>query len=447
MTEKVDFSPSKKLFIEILTKDIDIHDCILDLLDNSVDSYTRNKPSDKRMIKLDFDKNKIEIFDNCGGLPCDLIKNKVFRFGVETFTENLGTIGFYGLGLKRSIFKLGKSIIFETDDKKEYCRLDINVEDWLKNENEWRIPLKKKESSKLGPDEKGYAKIKITKLNQETKETIDVPFENYIKETIQIYYTRFIENKIDFYVNGEEQKPSDIDIIRKSKRYSPEILIDTYNGVKIQIACWIELKFKVKEKRITKKRGYQGWNIFMNDRLIINDAVSKLTGWSGKKTELPKYHSLWNEFRGVVFLSSEDPSRLPINTLKNGFNTENRTYHYLLKKMVETARPVINYLRDKYNKPKEELEEGESKLLKEISADVIDEKIEEIAIESFNENLSFKAPIYIGAPTGEKIAKIKYEKPYDQVSKLKKYLKVRTNAEVGIKTFDYYWKLEELDNE
>lgn len=184
MEEKVDFSPSKKLFIEILTKDIDIHDCILDLLDNSVDSYIRNKPTDKRMIRLDFDKNKIEIFDNCGGLPCDLIKNKVFRFGVETFTENLGTIGFYGLGLKRSIFKLGKFIIFETDDKKEYSRLDINVEDWLSNEEEWHIPLTKREPSKLESDEKGYARIEISKLNQETKETFDVAFENTIKETI-----------------------------------------------------------------------------------------------------------------------------------------------------------------------------------------------------------------------------------------------------------------------
>ena len=445
MTEKVDFHPSKKLFIEILTKDIDIHDCILDLLDNSVDSYTRNKPSDNRMIKLDFNKNKIEIFDNCGGLPSELIKSKVFRFGVETFPENLGTIGFYGLGLKRSIFKLGKFIIFETDDKKEYCRLNINVEDWLTNEEEWHIPLTKKEPSKLGSDEKGYANIKISKLNRETIETLDVAFENNIKETIQIYYTRFIEDKIDFYVNGEKQKPSDLNIIKKSKQYSPEILIDAYNGVKIQIACWIEL---VKEKRIKKKRGYQGWNIFMNDRLIIHDDTFKVTGWSGKKTELPKFHSLWNEFRGVVFLSSEDPSKLPINTLKNGFNTENKTYHYVLKKMVAAARPIINYLSDKYTKPKEELEEGESKLLKEISAGVIDEEIEEVTVDSFNENLSFRAPkTFIGVPTGEKLTKIKYEKPYDQVTKLKKYLKVRTNAEVGIKTFDYLWKLEELDNE
>ena len=39
MAEVVSFHPTKKLFIDVLTRDISIRDCILDLLDNSVDSY------------------------------------------------------------------------------------------------------------------------------------------------------------------------------------------------------------------------------------------------------------------------------------------------------------------------------------------------------------------------------------------------------------------------
>ena len=52
MPESVSFMPTKRLFVDILTKDISIHDCILDLLDNSVDSYISNDIEEKREIRL-----------------------------------------------------------------------------------------------------------------------------------------------------------------------------------------------------------------------------------------------------------------------------------------------------------------------------------------------------------------------------------------------------------
>ena len=108
MDELVSFQPTKRLFIDILTRDISIHDCILDLLDNAVDSYTRNKIKEKRDVQLNFDKGKISIFDNCGGIEKERLKKEVFRFGAKDFSSNVPTIGVYGIGLKRSIFKLGE---------------------------------------------------------------------------------------------------------------------------------------------------------------------------------------------------------------------------------------------------------------------------------------------------------------------------------------------------
>ncbi len=43
--DKIMATPTKRLFIEILTKDISVKDCILDLIDNSVDSYIWNEIS------------------------------------------------------------------------------------------------------------------------------------------------------------------------------------------------------------------------------------------------------------------------------------------------------------------------------------------------------------------------------------------------------------------
>ena len=82
MTEKVSFRPTKRLFIDVLTRDISIRDCILDLLDNSVDSYTRHKISETRDVHLKFGEDSFEIMDTCGGVSKQDLKNEVFRFGM-----------------------------------------------------------------------------------------------------------------------------------------------------------------------------------------------------------------------------------------------------------------------------------------------------------------------------------------------------------------------------
>ena len=68
MVETVNFYPTKKLFIDVLTRDISIRDCIFDLLDNAVDSYTRNRPSETRQVQVNFNSEHFEIIDHCGGI-------------------------------------------------------------------------------------------------------------------------------------------------------------------------------------------------------------------------------------------------------------------------------------------------------------------------------------------------------------------------------------------
>ena len=52
MSENVSFLPNKRLFIDIMTQDISLYDCIMDLIDNSVDAYTIHKIQEKRTIKI-----------------------------------------------------------------------------------------------------------------------------------------------------------------------------------------------------------------------------------------------------------------------------------------------------------------------------------------------------------------------------------------------------------
>jgi hypothetical protein len=48
----IDASPTKELFLDTLTKDVNITDAILDLVDNAIDGYTRHEFQDRRSITL-----------------------------------------------------------------------------------------------------------------------------------------------------------------------------------------------------------------------------------------------------------------------------------------------------------------------------------------------------------------------------------------------------------
>ncbi|MCK4476817.1 MAG: ATP-binding protein [Methanophagales archaeon] len=118
--DKIEAIPTKRLFIDILTRDISVRACILDLIDNSVDAYIRNELSVRREIRLNISKDEFEIFDNCGGIEYNFLKTTVFRFGADIIERDKPTLGIYGIGLKRAILKIGKTILMETDDGNKY---------------------------------------------------------------------------------------------------------------------------------------------------------------------------------------------------------------------------------------------------------------------------------------------------------------------------------------
>ena len=176
MEDFVSFMPTKRLFIDILTKDISVRDCIFDLLDNSVDSYVRNDIKDRRRIEINISSKKFSVLDNCGGISVDFLQKEVFRSGLRTSIRNKPTIGVYGIGLKRSIFKLGRTIHFETDDKKNNSYLEIDVVEWEKQEDEWDLPFTHS-STLLRSTQKPYTEIIIEDLTDEAKESFTNVFE------------------------------------------------------------------------------------------------------------------------------------------------------------------------------------------------------------------------------------------------------------------------------
>src|ERR1051326_1089403 len=107
----------------MFTRDIALEDCILDLVDNSVDALLRTRdvnieqevlapgigskiPKRERAhIRVDYSDRRFQIADNCGGIAFEDAQNEVFCFGHGRQAPK-GRLGVYGIGLKRAIFRL-----------------------------------------------------------------------------------------------------------------------------------------------------------------------------------------------------------------------------------------------------------------------------------------------------------------------------------------------------
>ncbi|MEX0598032.1 MAG: ATP-binding protein [Candidatus Paceibacterota bacterium] len=440
--EYINAYPRKELFINILTQDVSVKAAILDLIDNSVDSYTRNQYKERREVKIILNKEVFLIFDTCGGIDKEFLKEDVFRFGSKKINKKHPTLGMYGIGLKRSIFKLGNNIKFETDDGNFNSIMNLKVDDWNRDEKIWNIPFDAYPST-LSKADKAFTKIEIKQLYEEIQSKFELDsFQEDLYETIKRVYSLIIKDNIDFYFNERKIEAYEL-LVPQDEDYSPAVFIDEYEGVNIKIICFIDPSKGTRRQNTINK---VGWNYYCNDRLILANDTSEITGWAGASDAslLPKYHTIYNDFRGLVFLNSTDPFKLPLNTSKSGLNTENRVYNYVLNKMVNTARPVIDYISKKYDKQKKEEEDLEKELQNDID-EAYNPK--EFKVNLLKERSEFRAPIKLKKEKGPSMATISYKKERNKVKKVKKALKVNSNKEVGKKTFDYFVQMEGLTDE
>lgn len=446
MAETVSFHPTKKLFIDVLTRDITVKDCIFDLLDNAVDSYTRNRLADTRQVRLSFDSEHFEIIDYCGGISKNRLLNEVFRFGFLDLGVRENTIGVYGIGLKRSIFKMGGKILLETDDGNDYCKLCIEVDEWIRDDKDWGIDLTDTSSSRLNGTQP-YTLLRITDLGNEASDLFRSPeFETTLREHASIYYSLFTnKGEVEICVNGESLAGFEIRVCGGDD-YRPVRFCETYDGVQIEIICWLDVS-DIEARRKKREKGKIGWNVYMNRRLVILDDTSPDTGWKGARPYLPQYHSIYHQFVGVVFLSTDEPHKLPVNTSKNRFDTGSRIYQHLIISMCDVARPIIDYLSDKYERSKEQMDIAEEVAVKDMLDDAkeLRPRLRESALADAEYADQFVPPAAAVRPkTAE--ATVLYKKPRDRVDLVKAILGVTSNREVGAETFEYFWESQGLDD-
>lgn len=436
MTLQAKAHAEKRLFISLLTRDISLADAFLDLLDNSINaalksstigvknttsyiSLLEEKPKKRFKVALTFSNTKVAIEDNCGGISADSAQNEVFIFGARDQESHADDqLSVYGIGLKRAMFKLGKTISMTSDHAAGGFGLKLDVEKWAKKEEpSWTFDIEPRAASK-----EGKTTLEVADLYPAVSARLaDSMFESQLKDRIGRAYSFFISKVIDIYLNGQLISAEEVTI--SDNRASENFEIEDVN---IVILAGLGVP---KDKRYTAESA--GWSVYCNGRSVISADKTSLTGW-GIDGLLPTFQPKHRPFVGLVFFSSDHPESLPWTTTKLGVNTDNIVWQRTLKRMADVGKQVTRFLDARYS------EDGTS-----ISSEELRDAIgtaETVTLRVRSDSLMFKAP----PKPSNNMTSIQYKVDKKQLLEAKSAAgqKSISNSEFGRYTFDYF-----VDNE
>jgi hypothetical protein len=359
MNDTVNATPTKRLFIKMLTRDLSLEDVILDLVDNAIDSACRKQkvdltaaallrakshktfPKPKANIEITFDQESFVIEDTCGGISVLDAKNTVFRFG-KTNEDDRGALSVYGIGLKRAVFKLGQRIEIDSRTDKEGFRVTIDTEKWMADDEtespDWSLPLEPAQgASSRHP---AGTTIRVKKLNSEVRGRFkDDTFDSRLRRIVSNTYALFLERFVTLKINGLVVKPSELPLA-SSKEINTGIDRFSRHDVDVDLLAGITTRPYRTEQA--------GWYVFCNGRVVVNADKTELTGWGGT---FPQFHSKYAGFVGYAFFHSEKPDLLPWTTTKRGLNWESDVYMVAMQRIKTMARPVLDFLNLMYDTP------------------------------------------------------------------------------------------------
>ena len=357
--EPVSAAPVKSLFVSMLTRDIKLEEAILDLLDNCVDGILRSKhvesdkPYEGNWAEISFGEGTFSIADNCGGIPWEL-KEYAFRMGRDPKREPeaKGVVGVYGIGMKRAIFKMGKSCEISTRSGNYEYEVSITPE-WIDNEDEWKIPLSPNSTSM---DEDGTTIIVgdlhegIAARFEEDRES----FQAELLELISSHYSSIIDKGFKVSVNGKVVKSRLRGLLFADARTTSDEAIQPFiykaktdKNVEVFVAVGFTMPIpsqgeaidEQEEKRYSTEEA--GWTVICNDRAVLYCDLTELTGWG--EAGIPRYHTQFIAVSGIVEFRCDDPAELPTTTTKRGVDASSILYLQIKNKMREGMKLFTDY--------------------------------------------------------------------------------------------------------
>jgi hypothetical protein len=413
--KRINASPTKEFFIYMLTRDIPLTRAILDLVDNSVDGARRmraNGDFNDLWVRVELDTNQFKIADNCGGIPVDIARNYAFRFGrPKDAPLTPGSVGQFGVGMKRTFFKLGRHFTVHSVTSSSVFDMDIDVDQWKATgepgkADEWHFEFRTVEENLTNvPVTEIGTSIEINNLYDSVAENFALDkFETRLRQEMSLAHALSMDRGLAITVNQIplRHEPQSLFVSDKLK---PAYVEKTYTHEVLNGQHGPPVKVKLFAGVAERKLHEGGWYVFCNGRLVIRADQTATTIW-GETHGMRQYHPDFAFFRGYAYFDSDDSALLPWTTTKTGVDVDSAVYKNVQQEMIEISKPVLTFL---------------SNLAKETAAfesgDSVDRILDQ-AIQSAEAKRTDSlppAPIFVAprptpVPPGPRMQKIQYSK-------------------------------------
>ncbi|OCH07067.1 ATP-binding protein [Aliivibrio fischeri] len=418
--EKINANPTKDFFIEMLTRDIELDKSILDLIDNSIDAASIANVEEPK-IEVFISEEGFRIKDNCGGLSKKIAQDYAFRFGRPKDRDlTPHSIGQFGVGMKRTLFKLGKQFSVKSYHEESTFSVNVNVNEW-KNVSDWTFDIS-------DINNEGYFGTDITVDDLYDDVSEQFKLESFIdglaKEISRAHFSA-LQSGVIIELNGSKINHHVINF-KASDEIGITQVVKTINGVEIKVTAGLS----------NRELHDAGWYIVCNGRLIEYAETTSKTTW--KVDGIPQFHPDYAFFRGIVEFNSDDSSKLPWTTTKTGVDRSAKIYISALNEMKKVIRPYIVLLKERVKEDRDE----KAGLLTEKPINDLINNMDSASLSDVGfipELIIPDVAIRLSTPA---IATIQYHVETEKLQKAKDALDVRTNKEVGEITFNYYFDYE-----
>ena len=438
-TGEVDAYPTKDFFIDMLTRDIGIPECILDLIDNAIDKAVREADVDvteillrgslakrirNRRIDIDVTPSRFRVRDNCGGISKEEARKEIFLFGHSGADEEPKRLSVYGIGMKRAFFKLGRHTVLHSRTTATDYAVEVDVDSWRRTDD-WSFDFASeaflRKLSDLAPKS---TEITITKLSEAaSKRFRTATFETELRRRLSRAYALYIKAGIVISLNEAEVEPY-LPELAGGKAVTSVRQEFAFDGVDVLLMAGVTP---------AEDRTPHGWYVFCNGRMVVEADKTELTGWGAS---FPQFHTKYNHFLGYAYFSSEDVTALPWTTTKQGIDRESPVYQQALSEMRIQARPVLSFLSDLYPtdiEPSVLLEREVIQKATRVPLDKVPRKQSVFSVRKPPRKVDNTVPI-------------RYRRAREDVDRIRKHLGDRglSSHEIGEFTFDHFLR-EEVD--
>ena len=440
--KKAEANPTKAFFVRMITRDISLEDCILDLIDNSVDSAWSSEGSkpmglaegadlSKYSITIEATPERFSIRDNCGGMTLSDAIDHAFSFGrrVGDAVDDY-SIGVYGIGMKRAVFKLGGDIRVRStypDEKAKAKRsafaVPIKVSEWLADDTPpWEFDIVDDDLL----SENGV-EIVVKELNPGTAASFESDaFLQNLRRTIGRDYALHLNRGLKIELNGQEIVAWKIEL-RQSDEFAP-LRIEYKDGdVSVEIIGGMAaLPPETNDPDdVNDSEKTYGWYVVCNGRIVLAADRTAVSGWGTE--DWPQWHAQYAGFMGIILFTAANAADLPLTTTKRSVDVSSDVYRRARQHMRSLSKQWIAYT----NQRKQAIEEAKLKEQQAIS----------VSIYSVPRRDTVSLPALSIRPTltAEPVANVHYSVTLVRMRRLAKAfgnarMKYR---DVGLKSFDY----------